>query len=224
MRPIIENVNPVWGPYYITDQRPTEGVQIHATKLISSIRHYTYPERLQVLNLPSLYCRQYRGDMILMYQVTHKNIDGSLLNLFTVAPVFATRGHNFKFLKHSCTCYRTDLFSFRSINKQNSLASYIVNANSIKSIRQFLLWHIIYCSLVTHMHAHTNTHIGIDTQTHTTCCRSGFYRLSAFYPVILNTVDRENFVVKKVTWNKSSVRFNFVKRESILCTSTKELR
>ena len=40
----------------------------------------------------------------------------------------------------------------------------------------------------------------------------------------LYTVDRENFVVKKVTWNKSSTRFNFVKAESIVCMSTKELR
>ena len=46
VRPIIEYGNPVWGPYYITDQRSIEGVQKRATKLISSIRHYTYPERL----------------------------------------------------------------------------------------------------------------------------------------------------------------------------------
>ena len=40
----------------------------------------------------------------------------------------------------------------------------------------------------------------------------------------LHTVDRENFIVKKVTWNKKSLtRFNFVKAESIVCTSTKEL-
>ena len=38
------------------------------------------------------------------------------------------------------------------------------------------------------------------------------------------TVDRENFVGKKVTWDKSLTRFNFVKSESIACTSTKELR
>ena len=40
---------------------------------------------------------------------------------------------------------------------------------------------------------------------------------------VLCTVDRKNFVVKKVAWNKSSARFNFVKAESIVCTSTKEL-
>ena len=37
------------------------------------------------------------------------------------------------------------------------------------------------------------------------------------------TVDRENFIVEKVTWDKSLTCFNFVKAESIVCTSTKEV-
>ena len=41
---------------------------------------------------------------------------------------------------------------------------------------------------------------------------------------ITHTVDRENIVIKKVTWNKSLMRFNFVKAESKVCMSTKELR
>ena len=38
-----------------------------------------------------------------------------------------------------------------------------------------------------------------------------------------HTVDWENSVVKKVTQDKSLACFNFVKTESIVCTSTKEL-
>ena len=38
--------------------------------------------------------------------------------------------------------------------------------------------------------------------------------------VYVYTVDRENFIVKKITWDKCSMRFNFVKAESIVCTST----
>ena len=51
------------------------------------------------------------------------------------------------------------------------------------------------------------------------------FQLKYTYTAIVhgNTVDRENFIVKKVTWNKSSTHFNFVKAESIVCTSTKEL-
>ena len=74
-----------------------------------------------------------------MYQVTHKNIDGSLLNLFTVAPVSATRGHNLNFFKHSCTSHcRANSFPFRSINKWNNLPSYIVNASSTNYFKNLL--------------------------------------------------------------------------------------
>ena len=38
---------------------------------------------------------------------------------------------------------------------------------------------------------------------------------------VLATVDRENYVVKKVMWDKSSTCFNFIKAESIVCMSTK---
>ena len=124
VRPIIEYGNPIWGHYYITDQRSIEGVQRRATKLIPSIRQYTYPERLQILNLPSLYYRWLRGDMILMYQITHKNTDTLLLNLFTATPVTITRGHNYKFFKPRCNsryCYNS--FTYRTIHNWNNLAT-----------------------------------------------------------------------------------------------------
>ena len=42
----------------------------------------------------------------------------------------------------------------------------------------------------------------------------------------LFTIDQENFVVNKVTWDKkSSMHFNFTKEESTVCTyEYKELR
>ena len=39
----------------------------------------------------------------------------------------------------------------------------------------------------------------------------------------VNNVDRDNFVVKTVTWNKSLMDCNFVKPENIVYMSTKEL-
>ena len=41
-------------------------------------------------------------------------------------------------------------------------------------------------------------------------------------PGAANTVDRENFVIKKATWDKTLTHFNFI-RERIVCTSTKDL-
>ena len=176
VRPIVEYGNPVWGPYYIIDQRFIEGLQRRATKLVPSIRHHTYPERLQILNLPSLFYRRYRGDMILKYQVTHKNIDGSLLNLFKVAPVSATRGHNLKFLS-TVVLLATELIHFPldlSINGTNyRLILLMLALPTVLKIYKiiFVLMCYLLLSSYTHMHIHN-------------CCRSGFYRLSAFYPVI----------------------------------------
>ena len=46
---------------------------------------------------------------------------------------------------------------------------------------------------------------------------------TSFISTFVHTVDWENFIIKKVMWDKSSTRFNFIKAKSIVCTSTKEL-
>ena len=85
IRPILEYGNLIWGPHYVADQQAIEGVQWRATKLISSISHCPYPEKLKILNLPSLNYRRLRGDMIFLYQITHHNSDSSLIDLFQPA-------------------------------------------------------------------------------------------------------------------------------------------
>ena len=67
IRPILEYGNLIWGPHYVADQQAIEGVQRRTTKLISSISHCPYRERLRILNLPSLNYRRLRGDMIFLY-------------------------------------------------------------------------------------------------------------------------------------------------------------
>ena len=139
IRPILEYGNLIWGPHYVADQQAIEGVQRRATKLISSISHCPYPERLRILNLPSLNYRRLRGDMIFLYQITRHNSDSSLLDLFQPALTTSTRGHNFKYFKPRCnTRYRSNFFSYRTIDNWNNLPSYIVNADSINSFKNLL--------------------------------------------------------------------------------------
>ena len=38
VRPLLEYGNVIWGPHYVLDQCKLEGVQRHATKLVSSLR------------------------------------------------------------------------------------------------------------------------------------------------------------------------------------------
>ena len=46
------------------DQFLLENVQRRATKLVPSLKNYSYEDRLRSLNLPSLYYRRARVDMI----------------------------------------------------------------------------------------------------------------------------------------------------------------
>ena len=75
VRPILEYGNLVWGPYYKTDIQKLEKIQWKGTRMIKSIRNLDYEERLKVLNLPSLYYRRYRGDMIAVYNMLHDKYD-----------------------------------------------------------------------------------------------------------------------------------------------------
>ena len=49
VRPLVEYATPVWSPYYAADINLIESVQHRATKLIPSLRHLPYPERLKRL-------------------------------------------------------------------------------------------------------------------------------------------------------------------------------
>ena len=55
IRSILEYSNLIWGPHHVADQQAIEGVQWCATKLISSISHCPYPERLKILNLATIF-------------------------------------------------------------------------------------------------------------------------------------------------------------------------
>ena len=58
----------VWSPHR-KDDRKIRKVQMRATKLIYSIRHVKYCDRLESLNLPALKFKRLRGDMIEIYKI-----------------------------------------------------------------------------------------------------------------------------------------------------------
>ena len=63
--------NAIWGPFGKVDQSRLERVQRRATRIVSAVRHLPYPERLRKLELPTLYYRRRRGDMVKVYQLLH---------------------------------------------------------------------------------------------------------------------------------------------------------
>ena len=54
VRPHLEYASTIWSPMYKKDKIQIENVQRHVTRLVKSIQHLTYPERLKALGLPSL--------------------------------------------------------------------------------------------------------------------------------------------------------------------------
>ena len=121
VRPIIEYNNVLWGPFYVLDNQKIERIQRKATRIIPSISHLSYHNRLRHLNLPSLQHHRRRGDLIYLYQILKGayDIDNQF---FTPSTFTTTRGHTKKLFKHHVNSYtRSKFFSNRVINDWNSL-------------------------------------------------------------------------------------------------------
>jgi len=143
VRPTLEYSNPVWGPQFILDQRKLEKVQRRATRLLPSLADKPYPERLSLLQLPSLQYRRLRGDLILLYKILKGYFSSDFNNFFTYSNNI-TRGHQFKLFKSfSRLKCRSDYFFNRILNHWNSLPDYIVNSSSVNSFKSLLDSHLV---------------------------------------------------------------------------------
>ena len=139
VRPHLEYGSCIWGPFFKTDQKAVERVQRRATRLIPELRGKPYSERLRLLDLPSLYYRRRRGDMIKTYQVLHSEVDVQPEHFFTPSLDHRTRGHQWKLNKgQTQTMARRHCFSARVINDWNALPSEVVLAPSLNSFKSRL--------------------------------------------------------------------------------------
>eukprot|EP00794_Sanderia_malayensis_P014125 gene14125-15603_t len=136
VRPHLEYATQIWRPHKVKDITSIENVQRRATKLIPSLNHLSYEERLRKLNLPSLEYRRLRGVMIEVYK--QFNIYDSDVSLkLKLAPTTAnetTRGHSKKlFKRRAVKSIGRHSFTHRVVTPWNSLTEEIVSACSVKS-------------------------------------------------------------------------------------------
>jgi len=68
VRPHLEYGNIAWCPVFRKDCELLENAQLRATKLAPALRDLSYVDIINVLDLPSLYYRRARGDMIETYK------------------------------------------------------------------------------------------------------------------------------------------------------------
>ncbi len=139
VRPILEYGNVIWSPHLQSHINQLEGVQHHATRMLSSISHLPYSDRLKELNLPSLSYRRMRGDAIEMYKYCHNNynVDKKPFNLVNeMNNQSVTRNHGFKVKKEKTnTSIRSRFFGNRAANMWNALPASIVNAPSLDAFK-----------------------------------------------------------------------------------------
>ena len=130
VRPLLEYGHVISFPSYKKDSELLERVQRRATKMVPALKNIFFEERLRKLNLPSLYYRRERGDMVECHKVTHWHYDMQTMLNFENRP--GLRGHSLKFKKEfTRTSVRKHFFTERVINLWNSLPDDLVVAPNL---------------------------------------------------------------------------------------------
>ena len=122
----------MWHPRFQKEVVKLEKVQRRATKMVYGLTNKPYEKRLQLLNLPTLVYRRYRGDMIEVFKYLNGRVKITSAEFLPRAPPSARRGHDLKLQKRRCfTQCRSNFFSFRVVNSWNHLPNEVVSSPSL---------------------------------------------------------------------------------------------
>ena len=139
VRPHLEYSNSVWGPTSRADQDAVERVQRRATKLVQSIRHLSYQDRLKRLKLPSMHYRRLRGDVITVYQILSGHLKLNVDDLLERDPHTRTRSHGQKLRQPRVNSrLRQTSFCTRVIPCWNGLPTEVVTAPNVNVFKSRL--------------------------------------------------------------------------------------
>ena len=139
VRPHLEYANTIWFPYLKRQSAALEKVQRRATRMIKSIKHLPYSERLHILNLPSLKYRRTRGDLIQTYKIFNgiDNLDTN--TFFQLSTNLRTRNSQDNiFIRHCRTNKRKYSFSNRVAPVWNKLPVTTKKANNLNTFKNLL--------------------------------------------------------------------------------------
>ena len=135
VRPHLEYATPVWNPYLKSQIKSLEAVQIRATKMVPGLSDKPYPERLKLLDIPTLAYRRFRGDMIHVYKLMCEPAQGAFDP--SIPPPFklnprTSRDHNKKLVYNRFNSnIRKFNFTVRTVQAWNSLPQYIIDSENI---------------------------------------------------------------------------------------------
>ncbi len=139
VRPHLDYAIQAWSPHLEKDKNSLEKVQRRATKLIPSLKHLLYGERLSQLHLTTLNTRRERADLIQTYRIMNQidKIDPD--TMFKKAEHQSTRGHSQKLAKSR---FRLDIrkhfYSQRVVDSWNKLPESAIKAPTLLCFKQSL--------------------------------------------------------------------------------------
>jgi len=135
----LEYANSVWNPHRQGQIKNLEKVQMRATKLVMSVKHLSYKERLVRLKLPTLKFRPIRGDMIEVYKILTDKYDSNVNIHLERQKDSITRGHSLKLIHPRCHYdLRKYSFTVRIVNLWNSLPENAISANTVNTFKNRL--------------------------------------------------------------------------------------
>ena len=138
VRSRLEYGQSVWSPHTITEIKRIEQIQRRATKQINGFRSFSYPERLKLLQLPTLLYRRERGDMIEVFKILRNQLDQET-SITLPLDNNITRGHDLKLYKRRVNLdIRKYSFPIRIVNMWNDLPNSVVAALTLNQFKNRL--------------------------------------------------------------------------------------
>ena len=141
VRPHIEYAQSVWAPHLSKYINTLENVQVRATRSVDGFEDLDYPERLRLLDLPTLKYRRQQGDMIEVFKHFHT------YDKTTISPSFQprarkTRRHNYQLYerrpKDGVRGLQYNSFYYRTARLWIELPEKVVNAKDIDTFKKLL--------------------------------------------------------------------------------------
>ena len=135
--PIVTYCSSTWSPHLFGDIQTIESIQRLFTRKLTGLEKMTYPERLKILNLPSLELRRLRADLLMCFKILNGYVAGDLSNYSLSYSNTGTRGHAQKlFVEHSKVDVRSNYFGNRIVKPWNSLPAEVINSPSVESFKK----------------------------------------------------------------------------------------
>ena len=146
VRPHLEYASVIWSPHLKKDKDAIERVQRRATRMVTSITHLTYSERLAHLKLPTLEFRRDRADIIQLFKIS-QGIDHiestrecNICGRITYQPSLSstTRGHHMKYQIQHNSSLRHHIFPIRTFESWNKLTSQTISCRTVGTFKNHL--------------------------------------------------------------------------------------